>query len=127
MIDAEKAQYDDILQKLTEKLKELVAENERLKAGLDAHSTLKSIYADANQPAGVRVKAASAALPHEVPRLESVPPPMDLVAEPIEPLATVVTRQRMRANKILALSVEERSQMIEGVGRGGNGSDDSND
>jgi hypothetical protein len=125
MTDLEKAEYDDVIRQLMAKVEQLAAENAALKAGLDAHSTLKSIYADANQPAGVRVKAASAALPHEVPRLESVPPPLDLVAEPVECLATVVEKQRARMNKLLALPLSERAALIPGSS-GGNGSD-SND
>jgi hypothetical protein len=105
--DVEKAQYDDILQKLTEKLKELVAENERLKAGLDAHSTLKSIYADANQPAGVRVKAAAASLPHEVPRLMPEPRPLELTAEPTESLAELVHRRRARQRALEHLPLDD--------------------
>ena len=37
-------------------------------------------------------------MPHETPRLESVPPPLDLVAQEYEPLAVVVERQRRRAD-----------------------------
>ena len=42
-----------------------------------------------------------------------------------EPLATVVERQRRRADAIQALPLEERARMITGVGRDdGNGSDE---
>ena len=101
MIDAERAEYDDVIRRLTEKLQQLLAENAALKSNATAHQTLKEIYADANQPTGHRIKAAAASLPHEVPKLQPVPPPLDLVAEPIEPLASVVARQRARADRML--------------------------
>jgi hypothetical protein len=123
--DVEKAEYEDVLRKLVAKCEALAAENAALKAGLDAHSTLKSIYADANQPATVRVRAAQAALGHETPPLKSVEPPMDLVAEPTEPLAVTVERGRARMNRLLSLSLEERARMI--PGSSGDGGDDSND
>jgi hypothetical protein len=42
-----------------------------------------------------------------------------------EPLSVVVERQRKRAAQILALPLAERERMVMGVGRDGNGSDDS--
>jgi hypothetical protein len=122
MTDPEKAEYDDVVRRLMAKCEQLAAENAALKAGLDAHSTLKSIYSDSTQPATVRVKAASASLAVEKPRLEPVPPPLDLVAEEIEPLAQAVERQRARMDKLLSLPLEARSRLITGVG--GNGQDD---
>ena len=51
--------------------------------------------------------------------------PLDLVVEPTEDLATVVQRQRVRAARLLALPLEKRAALIQGVGRDdGNGSDD---
>jgi hypothetical protein len=63
-------------------------------------SVCKEVYSDPNASPALRLKAAGLALPHEVPRLESVPPPLDLAAEPYEPLADVIARQRVRAEKI---------------------------
>jgi hypothetical protein len=85
-------------------LQELAEENERLTSALGAHGTLKAIYSDSNQPAGVRVKAAAASLPHERPRLLPEKAPMDLVAEEIEPepLVQLVDRQRARADRLLS-------------------------
>jgi hypothetical protein len=57
---------------------ELEAENERLRAGLDAHGTLQSIYRNPASPEGNRIKAAAASLPHEKPKLLSVGPPIEL-------------------------------------------------
>jgi hypothetical protein len=108
-------------------LEKLRAENENLKAGLDAHSTLKSIYADANQPAGVRVRAASAALNVETPSLKPEPRPLDLVAEPSPPLAELVHQQRARMDH---MHRERRNIQVLPSGAvrvlsDGNGSDDS--
>jgi hypothetical protein len=76
-------------------------ENARLRSSENnAHSVLREVYNDPTASPAVRVKAAGLALPHEVPRLESVPPPLDLVAEVIEPLADVVARQRARADRM---------------------------
>jgi hypothetical protein len=64
------------------------------------------------------------AIPAALILMQSVPPPLDLVAEEVEPLAATVERQRVRANRLLALSLEERSALIAGVRGNGNGSDD---
>jgi hypothetical protein len=126
MTDAEKAEYEGVIRLLTAKVEELVAANQRLSSELTAHQTLRAIYSDSTQPATVRVRAAQAALNVETPRLESVPPPLDLVAEPVEPLSVLVERQRRRADAILALPLEQRAALITGVGRDdGNGSDDT--
>jgi len=90
-----------------------------------AHQTLRAIYADSTQPATVRVRAAQAALNVETPSLKPEPAPLNLVAEPYEPLSVVVERQRARMNRILALPLEEQERMITGVvRRDGNGSGD---
>src|SRR5689334_12311520 len=91
---------------LTAKVEELVADNQRLTSELTAHQTLKAIYADPNQPATVRVRAAQAALNVETPRLEPQPAPLNLVAEEIEPLAVVVERQRARMNALQGRNIE---------------------
>ena len=82
---------------LTVKLEQLAGENARLRSEAGAHDVLRNIYGDASQPAGVRVKAAQAALNVEKPRLVPQPPPLDLVAKPIEPLADLVARRRRRS------------------------------
>jgi hypothetical protein len=106
MTDSEKAEYDDVVRQLIVKCEQLAAENAALKVNnASAHQTLRAIYADSSQPATVRVKAAQAALNVETPRLESVPPPLDLVAEPIIPLARLVEQQRARMDAML---LEER-------------------
>jgi hypothetical protein len=50
----------------------LRAENERLRAEANAHDVLKEIYRNADLPETTRIKAASAALPVEKPKLSSV-------------------------------------------------------
>jgi len=127
MTDTEKAEYDDVVRQLMAKCEQLAAENAALKANnASAHQTLRAIYADSTQPATVRVRAAQAALNVETPSLKPEPAPLDLVAEPYEPLSVVVERQRARINRIQALPLEERERMITGVVRrdDGNGSDD---
>jgi hypothetical protein len=118
--------HEDALVACMAEITKLRAENARLRSSENnAHSVLREIYNDPDAPQGVRVKAAGLALQHETPRLTPVPPPLELTAEPVEPLADVVARQRALLDRLLALSIEERSAMIAGVvGRdGGNGQD----
>jgi hypothetical protein len=83
------------------KCEQLAAENARLRSEKsDALSVLREVYNDPTASPAHRIKAAGLALPHEVPRLESVPPPLELVAEVIEPLADVVARQRARVERM---------------------------
>jgi hypothetical protein len=119
------ARYETVLDLQMKELDRLRAENERLRTVAGAHGVLKEIYLDPDAPQGNRIKAAQAALNVEKPRLEPVPPPLELVAEPYEPLASVVERQRARCYAIQALPLEERERMIRGVVRpNGDGSDD---
>jgi hypothetical protein len=117
--------HEDALVACMAEITKLRAENARLRSSENnAHSVLREIYNDPDAPQGVRVKAAGLALQHETPRLTPVSPPLDLVAEVIEPLSVVVERQRKRADALLALPMEERERLIRGVVRG-NGSDGS--
>jgi hypothetical protein len=94
--------HEDALVACMAEITKLREENARLRSSENnAHSVLREIYNDPDAPHGVRVKAAGLALPHETPRLTPVPPPLDLVAEPYEPLAVVVERQRARADRML--------------------------
>ena len=125
------AEYEGMVRLLTAKLEELATENTRLRSSENnAHSVLREVYNDPTASPAVRVKAAGLALPHEVPRLESVPPPLDLVAEPVEPLADVVARQRARADRMLLedpqfQALRNSGYLLEGKGNGSG--DDSND
>jgi hypothetical protein len=102
MTDSEKAEYEDMVRLLTTKCEELAAENTRLRSEKsDAMSVVKEIYNDPNASPALRLKAAGLALPHEVPRLTPVPPPLELTAErPPLPLAEKVRLQRMRADAL---------------------------
>ena len=101
MTDIEKAEYEDVLRRLTAKCEELVAENARLRSSENnAHAVLREVYNDPTASPAVRVKAAGLALPHEVPRLTPQPPALELTAEPIMPLAEVVRLQRARADRM---------------------------
>ena len=126
MTDTEKAEYDDVVRQLMAKCEQLAAENTRLRAEKsDALSVCQELYSDPTAPAALRLKAAGLALPHETPRLESVPPPIDLVAQECKPLSQLVEERRRRCDALLALPLEERAALIRGVGRDdGNGSDE---
>jgi hypothetical protein len=103
MTDAEKAEYEDVIQKLTTALEQVAAENARLRAEKsDALSVCQEVYSDPTAPPALRLKAAGLALQFETPRLQPVPPPLDLVAEPTIPLADLVTAQRKRADLMQA-------------------------
>src|SRR5215472_10665955 len=100
---------DDLIRQLVQPLRETVDENDRLKAlvanlteGASAHQTLQSLYRNVDLPESLRAKCAIGALPHETPRLESVPPPLDLVAEPIIPLAELVAQRRAHVDRLNA-------------------------
>ena len=127
--DAEKDEYDEIVRALTMKLEQLAAENARLRSEAGAHDVLRNIYGDSSQPATVRVRAAQAALNVEKPRLVPQPPPLELTAEVIEPLAVVVARQRARLER-MALEPRRNIKVLPSgevlvLNTGGNGSDDT--
>src|SRR6516165_108661 len=95
----------------------------------DAHSTLRRLYLDEAQNPNTRVRAAQAALNVEKPRLESVPPPLDLAAEPYESLADKVTRMRAYVDALAPKLIEETAKDNEMAARawrnGGNGDNSS--
>jgi hypothetical protein len=95
-------EYEYTIKLLTAKLEELAAENESLRSGLGAHGVLKLVYSDDKQPAGVRVKAAQAALNVEKPSLKPQPAPLELVAEEVIPLPQLVEERRARMIKMHA-------------------------
>jgi hypothetical protein len=124
-LEAKLKRHEDALIACMAEITRLREENTRLRSEKsDALSVLREVNNDPNASPAHRIKAAGLALPHEVPRLESVPPPLDLVAEPIEPLASVVARQRARADRMLL----EDPAFLAVRDFKGNGSDsDSND
>jgi len=99
-IEAKVREYETLLKLQMAKIEELVAENERLTSALGAHTVLKSIYSDPNQPTGHRIKAAGLALGHESAPLKPTEPPLDLVAEPVIPLAELVAIRRKRIDEM---------------------------
>jgi hypothetical protein len=78
MVEQKLKRHEDALVACMAEIERLRAENERLTSALDAHAVLQSIYRDATQNGNLRVKAASAALPVEKPKLHSIVPPMAL-------------------------------------------------
>src|SRR5215469_10229406 len=113
--DSIKAQLDEakhVMRRQMARIAELEQENERLRSAAGGHEVFRSIYADANQPTGHRIKAAGLAIGHETPSLKPVEQPLDLVAEPVESIAVRVDRQRARMVRIHALPLEERSKHI---------------
>jgi hypothetical protein len=129
MTDTEKAEYEDILGRLTAKCQELAAENARLRSEKsDSLSFLREMFNDPAVSPALRLKAAGLVLPHEVPKLMPERAPLELSAEPIEPLAVTVEKQRARLNRMLALPLEVRSELSLGVrGDSGNGPDTDSD
>jgi hypothetical protein len=92
---------------------------------------LASVFTDPEQNIDHRLAATTALRRSEdvriVPPIERPPARTDdsaEVEEPVESLQDLVKRQRARADRLLALSLEERSALIAGVRRNGNGSDD---
>ena len=127
-VEQKLARFETVIGLQMQEIDRLRAENERLRTVAGAHGVLKEIYLDPNAPQGNRIKAAQAALPHEVPRLESVPPPLELTAEPIEPLADVVARQRARADLMMRDDPQFRAlrnRQVISLKPNGNGSDDA--
>jgi hypothetical protein len=134
--EAKLKRHEDALVACMTEITKLRAENARLRSSENnAHSVLREIYNDPDAPQGVRVKAAGLALQHETPRLAPVEAPMELVAEPYEPLADVIARQRARAADLLPKLIEQTAKDNEAAARayrvsrdwrdGGNGDDHS--
>jgi hypothetical protein len=128
MTDTERREYETVIQQLMSEVQRLQSVVAKLTGTDDAHSTLRRLYLDEALPPTARVRAAQAALNVEKPRLAPVEAPLDLVAEPYEPLADVLARQRARADRMLA-EAHDIEVAPSGVVRvlpkpSGNGSDD---
>jgi len=127
---------DDLIHQLAQRLRETVDENDKLRAelarmteGATAYATLSGIHRNPDLPAAVRTKAASACLPHEMPRLEPVPPAVDATCEEIIPLAELVAKRRAHVAR-LASEAKDIEVLRDGTVRvlpkpGSNGSDDT--
>jgi len=122
--------HEDALAACMVEIQRLRAENTALKANATAHQTLKNIYGDDNQPAGVRVRAAQAALSHESAPLKPVDAPLDLVSEEIIPLAELVQQRRARQDRLCPESAADLPPIdlvpiADGRRSNGNGSNDT--
>jgi hypothetical protein len=102
MTDTERGEYESVIRQLMSEIERLQAVVAKLTGTDDAHSTLRRLYLDETQPSTTRVRAAQAALNVEKPALKPQPAPMDLVAEPVIPLAELVAKQRARADRMLS-------------------------
>jgi len=80
MTDIEKAEYDDVVRKLTTKLEQLAAENASLRSADGAIDVLRNIYRDESAPRSDRIKAANGAIAYEQAKILPQPMPMTLVA-----------------------------------------------
>jgi len=102
-VEQKLARYATVIGLQREEIDRLRAQVAALTEGTDdAHSVLRQLYLDETQPSTTRVRAAQAALNVEKPSLKPQPAPLDLVAEEVVPLATLVERQRARANLMLS-------------------------
>ena len=133
-MDAEQSdlkQYADRLEfacrSQMKRIAELEAENERLRSVAGAHGVLKAIYGNPDEPTGHRIKAATAALPHEVPKLMPERAPLELQAEPEKvSLFDLAERRRLKSLELEGrdIKVEPNGQVILLPRNGGNGQDD---
>jgi hypothetical protein len=126
-VEEKLARFETVLDLQMKEIDRLRAENARLRSGGDAHTVLKEIYNDPDAPQGNRIKAAQAALKVEKPRLESVPPPMDLVATEIEPLSELVAKRRARADRMLLEPPYRDLQVFSRKGNGNGGDSNGSD
>ena len=133
-MDAEQSdlkQYADRLEfacrSQMKRIAELEAEIERLQSVAGAHGVLKAIYGNPDEPTGHRIKAATAALPHEVPKLMPERAPLELQAEPEKvSLFDLAERRRLKSLELEGrdIKVEPNGQVILLPRNGGNGQDD---
>jgi hypothetical protein len=108
------ARFETVIGLQMQEIDRLRSENERLRTVAGAHGVLKEIYLDPDAPQGNRIKAATAALPHETPRLMPQPPAIDATCQEIIPLAELVSRRRARQD---AMEREARDIEVDSFGR----------
>ena len=89
--DADRLEF--VCQQQAAEIDRLRAEVARLTTDADAHAVLKSIYSDPGAPQGYRIKAASAALPHERPKIGVS---VSLTSTGSQPLAEMLLERRRR-------------------------------
>ena len=100
-LEAKLKRHEDALIACMAEITKLREENARLRSSENTHSVLREVYNDPTASPAVRVKAAGLALPHETPRLAPVEAPLELVAEPVIPLAELVEKRRARSDRML--------------------------
>src|SRR5215472_9254132 len=89
--------HEDALVACMAEITKLREENARLRSSENsAHAVLREVYNDPSASPAVRVRAAQAAISHESAPLKAMSPPLELVAKPVEDLATLVHRRRRR-------------------------------
>jgi hypothetical protein len=137
MTDIEKAEYDDVVRKLTTKLEQLAAENASLRSADGAIDVLRNIYRDESAPRSDRIKAANGAIAYEQAKILPQPMPMTLVANDPDdeqnlPLAELVEKRRARAHRMWRedpqfQGLRNSGYLPKGDGNGsaGDGSDDT--
>jgi hypothetical protein len=118
------ARFETVIGLQMQEIDRLRAETERLRTVAGAHGVLKEIYLNPDAPQGNRIKAAQAAIQHEVPRLTPQPPAVDSTCEETyEPLHQVVARQRARMER-MHLEDPQFQGLLGGSKSTGNGQDD---
>jgi hypothetical protein len=129
--------YEYVIDAQMTEIDKLRAENQRLldwiMGDADAHTTLQSVYLDPNATQGNRIKAASAAIPFERPKLTPVEPCLELRAESMslkDLLASRKARQeRHDQERLVGLGSTEPPievlSIADGRYRNGNGGNDS--
>ena len=131
-VEQKLARYENVIGLQMQEIDRLRAVVAKLTEGTDdAHSTLRRLYLDETQSSNTRVRAAQAALNVEKPKLQSVQPPLTLVAEEYEDLATLVTRQRKRCDELqremrdIEVSPSGTARVLPKPGSNGSGDDHS--
>jgi predicted component of type VI protein secretion system len=106
-IEQKLARYETVIGLQMQEIDRLRSVVAKMTGTDDAHSTLRRLYLDEAQNPNTRIRAAAASLPHEKPRLAPVAPSLDLVPEPVEPLAALVQRRRARQDALEHLALDD--------------------
>jgi hypothetical protein len=106
-LEAKLKRHEDALVACMAEITKLREENARLRSSENnAHSVLREVYNDPTASPAVRVKAAGLALSHESAPLKPVSQ-LELTAEPVEDLATLVHRRRRRQKALEGLDYQD--------------------
>ena len=102
-LEAKLKRHEDALVACMAEITKLRAENAMLRSAEGAHDVLRRIYLNEAESSNARIKAAQASINYEKSRLENAPPPLELTAQKVEPLADLVARRRRRADAVQGL------------------------